>query len=104
MIKHIVLLDLSPEFDRAELIAVLEDLDALRPRIDGFVKLDHGPNKNFEGMSEGCAYVLICHFANEDTSRQFIIHPEHNALGQRLVNICRGGIKGITVVDMDLAA
>ncbi|MEJ8562775.1 Dabb family protein [Yoonia sp. GPGPB17] len=100
MIKHIVLLDLDPDYNPAELTAIMEGLDDLRHRLDGFQVLEHGPNKDFEGMSTDCTYAFICHFADEDTSRRYILNPEHNELGQRLVRICRGGVNGISVIDM----
>ncbi|MEO1638443.1 MAG: Dabb family protein [Pseudomonadota bacterium] len=102
MIKHIVMLDLPDDYDREELADIMKDLDGLRSSILGFRRLEHGPNKDFEGMSQNCAYAFICHFADEETSRRYIVDPGHNALGQRLVNMCKGGVKGITVVDMDL--
>lgn len=104
MIRHIVLLDLPPHYDHAELAEIMQGIDNLRETIDGFVHFEHGINKDFEGMSKNFAYGFVCHFANDDTSRAYIINPEHNALGQRLVNLCRGGVKGITVVDLELAA
>ena len=100
MIKHIVLLDLPPDYDRAELAVIMEGLDRLRETIAGFTGFEHGPNQDFEGMSPHCAYAFICDFANEDTSQRYIIDPDHKALGQRLVGLCHGGPKGITVVDM----
>jgi len=104
MIKHIVLLDLQPDHDPEELIAIMVGLDDLHHRFDGFQFFEHGPNKDFEGMSQDCAYAFVCHFADEDTSRRYIVNPEHNELGQRLVSICRNGVKGISVIDMAVTA
>ena len=102
MIRHIVLLDLPPNYDRIELAEVMAGINDLQGAIAGFTHFEHGPNKDFEGMSKDCAYSFTCHFDNEDTSREYIVNPGHNALGQRLVNLCNGGVKGITVVDMAL--
>lgn len=104
MIRHIVLLDLLPDYDRDELADVVEGVKDLQQKIAGFTHFDHGSNRNFEGMSVTCTYGFVCHFANEDTSRRFIVDPDHNALGQRLVNMCRGGVKGMSVIDLDLTA
>jgi hypothetical protein len=103
MIKHIVLFDLPPEYDREELASIIEGVHELRKTISGFTHFEYGTNKNFEGMSADWTHVFICHFADENTSRAFLVDPGHNALGQRLVNICRGGVKGISVVDMAIA-
>lgn len=100
MIKHIVLLDLPKRYSRVELAEIMDGIDGLRETIAGFTHFEHGQNRDFEGMSKNCAYAFICHFANEDTSRQYIIDPGHNALGQRLVEMCKGGSKGIIVIDL----
>jgi len=100
MIHHVVLLDLPNDYDRIELASVVTGLAELKDQIPGFVHFDHGPNKDFEKMSPNCAYAFVCHFADENTSREWLVNPGHNALGQRLVNMCNGGVDGITVVDM----
>jgi hypothetical protein len=48
--------------------------------------------------------VIICHFDNENVFKEFIIDPHHADLGQRLVNICRHGVKGISIIDVKLAS
>lgn len=103
MIKHIVLLDLLDDYDQVELGAIVKGVEELQFSLDGFEHFEHGPNWDFEGMSPRFSYGFICHFAGEDTSRAFIVHPEHSALGARLVPLCKGGVEGITVVDLDLA-
>ena len=103
MIKHIVTLDLQADHDRAELADIMAGIDGLRETIYGFKHFEHGPNKDFEGMSPHCTYGFICHFMNEATSRRYIVDPGHNELGQRLVNLCNGGVKGITVVDLAMS-
>lgn len=103
MIKHIVVLDLPEGYDRAELARVMSGLDQLRDVIAGFVYFEHGENKDFEGMSKDRNYGFICTFANEATSRAYIANADHQALGKRLVALCRGGAQGITVIDLAIA-
>jgi hypothetical protein len=102
MIKHIVLLDLLSNYSKAELRAIMKGFVTLKAKLHGFTHFEHGPNRDFEGMSPGAPYGFICHFANEDTSRTYIIDPDHHALGQRLGVLCKGGIDGITVIDLEL--
>ncbi|MGJ8622886.1 MAG: Dabb family protein [Yoonia sp.] len=103
MIRHIVLLDLPDQYDRAELASVMQGLDNLRADIAGFVHFEHGPNRDFEGMSGNCAYAFTCSFEDEATSRAYLGNSKHMALGKRLVGLCRGGPEGVTVVDMETA-
>ena len=102
MIRHIALLDLPDDHDRAELGAVMAALDGLRGRIAGFSGFAHGPNRDFEGLSPNCAYAFSCDFDGPDTAHAYLNDPDHQALGVRLVALCHGGAKGITVVDMEL--
>ncbi len=104
MIRHIVLLDLPAAHDATALARVMDGLDGLRASIPGFVGFAHGPNMDFEGMSPDCAYAFICDFSDEAASRAYLANADHRALGAELVALCRGGAKGITVVDMALSA
>ncbi len=104
MIRHIVLLDLAEGYDPAELAAVMAGLDALRGQIDGYLGFAHGPNRDFEGMSPDCAYAFTCDFDGPATSQAYLVNPDHQALGARLVALCKGGAAGITVVDIEVAA
>ena len=102
MIHHIVSLDLREDHDPAELAAIMAGLDDLRNELPGFEGFAHGPNRDFEGMSPDCAYVFICRFSGEDVSRRYLVHPGHTRLGARLVALCKGGVEGIRVMDMDV--
>lgn len=104
MIRHIVLLDLPQDHDAGALARVMDGLDRLRSSIPGYVGFAHGPNKDFEAMSAHCAYAFTCDFADEATSLAYIANEAHRALGAQLVAMCRGGAKGITVVDMAVSA
>ncbi len=103
MIRHIVMLDLPSDYDRDTLADIMAQIETLKQKIPGFTHFEHGPNRDYEGMSPNCAYAFVCHFENEDTSRAYIIDPDHHKFGQRLVDMCNGGVAGITVVDMALA-
>lgn len=103
MIHHIVMLDLPSGYDAHALADVMLGLADLGLDIDGFVGFSHGPNKDFEGMSPDCAYGFICTFTDQATSMSYLANTKHQALGARLVALCRGGADGITVVDMATA-
>ncbi len=103
MIKHIVMLDLAADHDPAELQLVMTGLDDLRHSVSGFTHFEHGENRDFENMSPSCSYLFICHFDGEDTSRAYLVNKDHQALGKRLVGLCKGGVSGVTVVDLDVA-
>ncbi len=104
MIRHIVLLDLPEGHDQDELGAIMAGLDALQGKIAGLSRFCHGRNRDFEGMSPDCAYGFICEFDDETTSQAYLAHADHQALGARLVALCKGGAAGVIVIDLDVAA
>lgn len=104
MIKHIVLLDLPDGHDEAELHDILNGLDGLRDSIAGYDHFEHGPNLDFERMSKDRNYGFICTFQSDATSRAYLENAEHQALGARLVMLCRGGVAGITVIDLAITS
>ena len=102
MIKHIVMLDLPADYNKQALAEIMLGFDAFRGELEGFLEFEHGPNLDFEDMSPQCAYAFICTFESKDVSRAYIVHPTHAELGMKLVDLCNGGVNGITVVDMAL--
>lgn len=103
MIRHMFLLDLPQTYDRDELAAVMAGLAGLQDQIKGFLAFAHGPNRDLEGMSPDCAYAFTCDFDGPSTSQAYLVNPDHQTLGARLVALCRGGARGITVIDMEVA-
>jgi len=104
VIKHIVLLDLSRGHDQAELSSVMAGLDALRAQISGFADFMHGPNRDFEQLSQDCTYAFICQFSDRASAQAYLVNKEHQALGKRLVALCHGGVGGLRVIDMEVGA
>ena len=97
-------MDLPERHDSAELAAIMHGLAALKDDLEGFKGFAHGPSRDFEAMSPDCSYAFTCDFADDGTSTAYLENTKHKALGARLVALCRGGAKGITVVDMDVPA
>lgn len=98
MIQHIVALSLVDGFDRGELILVMNGLSRLE--IDGFLHFSHGENLDFEGKSEQFDYGFVCSFSHEAAVKEYAADETHQALGARLVAMCRGGVDGIFVMDL----
>ncbi|MEJ6399287.1 Dabb family protein [Yoonia sp. 208BN28-4] len=100
MIRHIVMLNLADGYDPVELLAVLTELSLLD--LPGFTAFEHGPNRDFEGRSPAYPYGFVCTFDNEDALSLYAADPTHQALGKRLVALCKAD--GIMVVDLAVAA
>ena len=101
MIQHIVMLNLA---DDGDLPSVMEGLGTLVGQIDGFMGFDHGPNIDVEGKSPDFPYGFVCQFRDRAALDEYAADPRHQAYGQRLVAMCRGGAEGIMVIDLQVAA
>jgi len=97
VILHCVHLALSDGYDRAELADVMGGLSELAP-------LQHGPNRDFEGKSQGFPYGLVARFNDAEAVARYAEDPVHKALGARLCELCDGGADGIVVYDLEVAA
>jgi len=102
MIRHIVILELIPNHDVSELAEVMAELNALVGKIEGFTKFEHGPNRDLEEKSQAYPYGFICTFDDEASLQTYANDPRHQALGARLVAMCKGGGDGIMVMDLDI--
>jgi hypothetical protein len=69
--------------------------------LPGFASFTHGPNRDFEAKSPDHPYGFICTFADADALGTYAVHPDHQALGGRLVALC-GGADGIMVIDLEV--
>lgn len=99
MIQHIVLFHLPDGHDPVEVAAVMDGLAALD--LPGFVGFEHGPNRDFEGLSARYQHGFICKFTDWTSLQVYADDPRHKALGGRLVSIC-GGVSGLMVIDLDV--
>lgn len=100
MILHAVYLSLPEDVDEQELGAVMDGLSALVGGIDGFVGFEHGPNIDAEGKSPEAPYGFHGRFADRAALDRYAADPRHQALGARLVALCKGAA-GIKVYDID---
>lgn len=101
MIRHCVMLKLRPEVDRVELDAVFAGLDTLVQRLEGCGGFICGPNRDFEDKSPDFPYGFTLDAQDQAALMRYAEHPEHKALGARLVQLCTGGAAGIMVFDIE---
>ena len=100
MIQHVVMLRLKPNYDDAELLAVMVGLAALD--IAGFDGFQHGANRDIEQKTPDHPYGFMCSFDNLGTLNRYAGDPTHQALGARLCALCIGEGDGIMVMDLDV--
>ncbi|TCL00488.1 stress responsive alpha/beta barrel protein [Shimia isoporae] len=101
MIRHIVMLNLRPHV-QAPLDVVLAKLAELVDTLDGCSNFVAGPNRDFEAKSQDFPHGFMFDAESAEALAAYAEHPEHIALGSRLVAMCNGGGKGITVFDLEI--
>ncbi len=104
MIRHCVMLHLRDDADLSELQTVFDALGALVDRLEGCSDFVAGPNRDYEGKSADYAFGFTLDADTETALAAYAAHPEHQALGARLVAQCQNGARGIVVYDIEAAA
>jgi len=100
MILHAVYLSLAENADANELSDVMQGLQNLVGKIEGFTGFDHGPNIDVEGKSPEAQYGFHGVYTDRAALDRYANDPRHQALGARLVALC-GGADGIKVYDIE---
>ncbi|MFL4469927.1 Dabb family protein [Tateyamaria armeniaca] len=102
MIRHCVMLRLARKADRTKLDRVMLALGKLVDRLDGCSNFCAGPNRDFEDKSPDIAYGFTLDAHDAKALAAYAVHPEHQALGAKLVDLCEGGSAGIIVYDIEV--
>ena len=80
MIRHILLIKFKNSVGSAE-IADLEALFAsMVPKIDGVDSVEWGTNNSPEQLNKGFTHSVFMTFTNEQVRKNYLPHPEHEAL------------------------
>lgn len=103
MIRHCVFLRLRADADPDTLADVMSGLATLVAALDGCSHFAHGPNVDLEGKSPDHGHGFTFDAASRDALERYATHPDHIALGARLVALCDGGGDGVVVYDLEVA-
>jgi hypothetical protein len=101
MLLHCVFCAIPPDADHSELLAVMDELGALRAEVEGMLDFRHGPNRDYEAKSPRHPYGFVIAFRDRAAHLAYDGHPRHKAAGARLVALCEGGYGGIVVYDIE---
>jgi hypothetical protein len=101
MLLHCVFCAIRPDVPAADLIAVMDELAALQPEVEGFLEFRHGPNRDYENKSPRHGHGFVIAFRDRAAHSTYDAHPRHRAAGARLVGLCEGGYEGIVVYDLE---
>jgi hypothetical protein len=90
------------DFGRAERDAIYADAAALQVVLPGMRHIDSGRNVSPEGLGKGFDEGLIIDFDDARARDDYLVHPDHQKLGARIVAAVENGPDGIFVFDFDL--
>lgn len=102
MILHCVFLRLKSAMTPDEKKALFESVVALQQVISGIVDVKYGPNVSPEGLHGGFADGFVVTFESAEARDAYLIHPDHVAVGERIVSSTDGGLAGLMVFDFNL--
>ncbi|WP_322989581.1 Dabb family protein, partial [Hoeflea sp.] len=81
--------------------ALFAEIDALKHTLAGIAAVYTGVNVSLEtGMDKGFAEGFIVDFDNAEARDAYLMDPDHQKTGARLVAAAVGGVDGILVYDL----
>ncbi|MDJ1638172.1 Dabb family protein, partial [Rhizobium rhizogenes] len=92
MILHCVFLRLKSAMTQDEKKALFESVAALQQVIPGIVDIKYGPNVSPEGLHGGFVDGFAVTFESAEARDAYLVHPEHVAVGERIVSSTDGGL------------
>lgn len=102
MIRHCVFVRFKGSVSLAEREAIYDELRALRGKVDGLLAATFGHNASPEGLGQGFSDGFIIDFRDAAARDAYLVHPDHQAAGGKLVEALEDGIGGLIVFDMQL--
>ena len=101
MIRHIVLLKFLPSVTEAQVTELFDELALIKSRLPGILDITSGKSESPEQMERGYMHGFVVDFSDWDALQAYQDHPEHQALGAKLVAAAIGGKDGILCFDLE---
>lgn len=100
MIRHCVFFEFRADVADAEREAIYADLAALKNVVDGIEAMHFGRNVSPEPFSRGYVDGFIIAFRDAAARDAYLVHPDHQEAGARLVAALEGGTDRLLVFDL----
>ena len=101
MIRHCVFYSFRAGVGEAERAAIHAELDALRNVVDGMGEMRVGPNVSPEPFTRGYTDGFTIDFRDAAARDAYLVHPDHQEAGARLVAAIEGGTDRLFVFDLE---
>lgn len=100
MILHCVFLRFKASVTEADKQALYQAIGDLQSVVPGMVDVKAGANVSPEGLNGGFVDGFIVTFEDVKARDAYLNHPDHIAVGDRIVAATDGGLSGILVFDL----
>ncbi|MCK7611062.1 Dabb family protein [Roseibium sediminicola] len=104
MIRHIVLIKFKPDVSEETISDLFAELREIEKQVSGIRGITSGRSESPEKIERGYMHGFVVDFDDWDALERYQTHPDHKALGGKLVANAIGGIDGILVLDIPVAA
>lgn len=100
MIQHCVFLRFKSSIQAADKQSIYDAIANLKNVSPGIVDFKYGPNISTEGLNGGFVDGFIVTFDTSESRDAYLVHPDHLAVGQRIIQSTDGGLSGLLVFDL----
>lgn len=104
MIRHIVLIRFQAGTGEAAIAELFAELHRIEGKVPGLVSITSGRSESPEKMERGYMHGFVVDFDDWEGLQAYQDHPEHQALGAKLVENAEGGKDGILCFDLPLGS
>ena len=104
MIRHIVLIKFQPGVSENTISDLFQELRTIRDQVPGILDIVSGQSESPEKIERGYMHGFTVDFEDWEALERYQTHPDHKALGAKLVANAIGGLDGILVLDIPVPA
>ncbi|MBV0912745.1 Dabb family protein [Anianabacter salinae] len=101
MIRHMVLVRFKPDIAEQEISEIFGALSDLTDTLLGARGFTGGRSQSPEQIERGFMHAFVIDFDAWADLKTYAEHPEHRALGARIVDSAVGGVEGLIVLDIE---
>ena len=102
MIRHCVFVRFKSTVTVSERMSIYDDLRALKQQVDGLLEAHFGSNVSPEGLAQGFNDGFVIDFRDAAARDAYLVHPDHQVAGGKLVSMLEGGVDGLVVFDLEI--
>lgn len=103
MIRHCVFLRFRDDVSQTDRQSIYRDLEVLCDKLPGALAIACGTNVSPEtGMDKGYSEGFILDFVDAAARDAYLVHPEHQIIGGRIVAAALDGVEGVFVFDLEV--